>query len=84
MKVTFVYFRFNFVVKMSSFVESKMEDAKEDDMDDTEEEFDMSEKDSIIDDYLTKHHQNIHWKVTRTQNECKYLLFVITGDGGAY
>ena len=69
---------------MSSFVESEFEDAMEDDMDDTEEEFEISEQDHIIADYVTNNHQNIHWKVTRTQNECKYLLFVITGDGGAY
>ena len=65
---------------MSSFVESKMEDA----MDDTEEEFEISEQDHIIADYVTNNHRNIHWKVTWTQDECKYLLFVITGDGGAY
>ena len=65
---------------MSSIVESKMED----DMDDIEEEFEISEPDDIIADYVTNHHQNIHWKVTRTQDEWKYLLFVITGDGGAY
>ena len=65
---------------MSSIVESTMED----DMDDNEEEFEISEEDDIIADYVTNNHQNIHWKVNITQDECKYLLFVITGDGGAY
>ena len=69
---------------MTSFVESKFEDVMEDDMDDNEEEFEISEQDHIIAEYVTNNHQNIHWKVNITQNECKYLLFVITGDGGAY
>jgi hypothetical protein len=54
---------------MSSFVESKLEDAMEDDMDDNEEEFEISEPDDIIADYVTNNHQNIVWKVTRTQDE---------------
>ena len=56
----------------------------EDDMDDIEEEFEISEPDDIIADYVTNNPQNIHWKVTRTQNECKYLIFIITGNGRAY
>ena len=50
--------------EMTSFVESKFEDAMEDDMDDNEEEFEISEEDDIIADYVTNNHQNIHWKVT--------------------
>ena len=49
---------------MSSIGESKREGAMEDDMDDNEQEFKLSEKDDIIADYLTNNHQNIHWKVT--------------------
>ena len=53
---------------MSSFAKSEFEDAMEDDMDDLEDEFEISEQDHIIADYVTNNHQNIHWKVNITQN----------------
>jgi hypothetical protein len=60
----FVHFRFqNKSLEMSRIVESKTKDAMEDDI---EEEFEISEPDDIIADYVTNNHQNIHWKVTRT------------------
>ena len=54
---------------MTSFVETKHGDAMEDDMDDIEEEFEISEPDGIIADYITNTHQNFHWKVKRTHTK---------------
>lgn len=71
---------------MTSFVESKHDDAMDDDMDDIKEEFEISEEDDIISDYITSNHQNIHWKVMGEHIEyltsfLKTHHALLTGDG---